>query len=248
MAARKRGPKTSEAQERAEARSRASSDKAKVRELEKKLREAKREQRERAAKTVREWKSDKAVRERAESARQKVSDFFENVNDELKLHDIAASYRVVINRDMTIDAEIRVPFPKWVTNVDKATDVLNLLEELMSRVPEMQHISVGFTLNPRANEKDVRASVLQYLKYQGELRLNPNYYDTETGQALSFQVAYDVLRNVTKAHGMLPTGMLVRLTWSPDGWLRRQNDYELRRKLGESRTSKARRKKRAIER
>lgn len=183
------------------------------------------------------------VQKRHQEVRQKISDFLSNVSDELKLHGIKPSFRVWLNVDQSVDAEIRVPYPDWVKTVDQATDILTLCEEAMDRVPEMQHISVGFTLNPEANDDSVRAGVLQYLKYQGELRLNPNYYDTATGQPLAFQVSYEVLRNVVRVHKMLPTGMLIRMTWSPDGWLYRFNDYDLRRMRGEGEATRARKKR-----
>jgi hypothetical protein len=185
----------------------------------------------------------------ADKFRREVSDFLSNVKHELTLSGINARYSVVKNKDLTIDAELRVPYPDTVEDVDDATDVLNQVEEALDRIPHMQFISVGFSLNQKANEEGVRASALQYVKYEGELRLNPNFYDTSTGQPVAFQVAYEVLRNITKAHGMLPTGMLIRFAWSPSGWLMRKNDTDLRKpanKLAPSKpgekTSKVKRK------
>lgn len=221
-----------------------------VEEARKKLKAVVEERRKRRSAKVSAFRRNPEVQRRHTEVREKVSDFLTNVTDELKLHGIKASYRVWLNVDQSVDAEVRVPYPEWVNNVDRATDVLTLCEEAMDRVPEMQHISVGFTLNPEANDEGVRAGVLQYIKYQGELRLNPNYYDTATGQPLAFQVSYDVLRNVVKAHKMLPTGMLIRMTWSPDGWLYRFNDYDLRRMRGkgdEKRAKKRERKKKNLE-
>lgn len=192
------------------------------------------------------WRESALGRRILQETRQEISDFLSNVSHELRLAQIEATYRVGVNKDGTIDGELRVPYPSWVTNTDKAVDVLNHVEEAMDRVPHAQHISVGFTLNQKANEDGIRATVLQYMKYQGELRLNPNYYDTASGQAISFQAAYTVLFNIYKAHGMLPTGMLVRISWSRDGVLRRQNDHELRSKASgtKRRTARGRRQER----
>ena len=165
----------------------------------------------------------------ANKVRKDLSDFLDNVKSELSLSGINARYRVVKNKDQSVDAELRVPYPTRIKTVDQATDVLNILEETLDRMPHIQFITVGFTLNQKANEEGVRATALQYQKYEGELRLNPNYYDTSTGQAISFQVAYEVLRNVEKAHGMLPTGMLIRFAWSPSGFLMRKNDTDVRK-------------------
>lgn len=218
-----------------------------IRKLEEKLREARARRKEKRTAKVRAWRRSPKAAQQIEEVKEHISGFLENVKDELERWDCKPHYRVTVNKDRTVDAEMRIPYPTWVVNIDKATDLLNVVEETMDRVPDMQHISVGFTLNQQANEEGVRASVLQYIKYQGELRLNPNYYDTGEGQALSFQVAYEILRNVTNAHGMMPTGMLVRMSWSPDGWLYRMNDYDLRRKMGKGQGKGRAQKKKGIE-
>jgi hypothetical protein len=46
---------------------------------------------------------------------------------------------------------------------------------------------------------------------------------------------------------MMPTGMLVRMSWSPDGWLYRMNDYDLRRKMGKGQGKGRAQKKKGIE-
>lgn len=235
MAARRRTAKI-RALEKKELEERLKKKKQKRVEASRKLREAyseavfqRREERDVQKEMVRYYASDPAMRAKATKVRQETSDFLANVVDELKYSGVTARFSVVKNKDLTIDAELRVPYPDTVRTIDDATDVLNQVEETFYLFPHMQFITVGFTLNPRANDDDVRATALQYQKYEGELRLNPNYYDMETNMGTSFQAAYEVLRNVTKAHGMLPTGMLIRLAWSTTGWLMRRNDTDIRK-------------------
>lgn len=250
MAARRRGAKTKKATEAA-LREQLEAARRKRVESSRRLRESLREaifqrKEERGAKTrlKKLYAESKETTGDANKVRKELSDFLDNVKAELALSGINARYRVVKNKDLSVDAELRVPYPSRVRNVDQATDVLNLVEETLDRMPHIQFITVGFTLNPQANEEGVRATALQYQKYEGELRLNPNYYDTSSGQAVSFQVAYEVLRNIENAHGMLPTGMLVRCAWSPSGFLMRKNDTDVRKPSTKPKKAKKSSKKR----
>lgn len=149
--------------------------------------------------------------------------YLTNVVDELAKKDIRASFRVKANTDRTIDAELRVPYPSWVEDTDDAVRVLNLVEEAIYGIPGVLHLSVGFTLNEKANQEGIRQNVKLYTQYSGELRLTPAYYEIDDA-VISFQGAIDILENVVRAHEMLPTGMLVRFAWSVDGNLYRYDD------------------------
>jgi len=155
--------------------------------------------------------------------------YLSNARDELLKSGVSSRFRVVLSPLHAVDAELSVSYPDWVNNVDDATQVLSLVEEALEQIPNVQWLTVGFALERKANDEGIRKSVEGYLPYQGAFRIVPDYMSTEE-TATSFQAAYEILRNVYNAHGMLPTGMLVRMAWSPDGKLWTHNDSERRKK------------------
>lgn len=202
-----------------------------IKEIERMRREASREMRGIKKKLTTALATSADYQHKVKGIREEVSAFLYDAARDLKLRGYHPTYTVSINKDQTVDAEFRVPYPTSVKTFDQAVNVLSAIELTLDRVPHVQHISVGFTLAPEVNAEGVRATALQYVKYEGELRLNPNYEDTGRGLPYSFQTAYTVLRNVEARHGRLPTGMLIRMAWSYDGELHRKNDHELRTKI-----------------
>lgn len=166
----------------------------------------------------------------SEEAAQKIRDFLDNVKEELLLHGRESSFRVVANRDATVDAELRVPIMLG-TSVDEVRDLMIVLEETIGNgIPETQWVSVGFTADPSVNEEGVLRSAREYVAHEGQVRFNTSYQEASQKMiGYSFLIGEKALSGFVNAYGPKITGVLVRIAWSLSGRLFRLNDTDLRK-------------------
>lgn len=166
----------------------------------------------------------------SDAAADKIRDFLDNVKEELKLNSLDSNFRVVANRDATVDAELRVPIVMG-TSADRIRDILILLEETIGNgIPETQWISVGFTADPKVNEEGVLRSAREYIAHEGEVRFNTAYQSAEQQSIVyGFLIGEKAMTGFTNAYGPKVTGILIRIAWSQSGRLFRLNDLDLRK-------------------
>lgn len=166
----------------------------------------------------------------ADEAADKIRGFLDNVKEELKLDNLESNFRVVANRDATVDAELRIPIVMG-TSVDRIRDILILLEETIGNgIPETQWLSVGFTADPKVNEEGVLRSAREYIAHEGEVRFNTAYQSAEQQSIVyGFLIGEKALTGFVNAYGPKVTGILIRIAWSQSGRLFRLNDLDLRK-------------------
>lgn len=166
----------------------------------------------------------------AEGAAEKIRGFFDNVKHELRLHNREASFRVVANKDATVDAEMRIPIALG-TSLDEIRDLLIVIEETIGDgIPETQWISVGFTADPSVNQEGILRSAREYVAHEGQVRFNTSYQEAAQKMVgYSFLIGEKALTGFVDAYGPKITGILVRTAWSLSGRLFRLNDADLRK-------------------
>lgn len=119
---------------------------------------------------------------------------------------ISSKIRVKVNKDASVDGEVRFTIPKGIN----LRDVLLLAENAM-KVPRGQWLSVGFVHDISGLSAEV---MKRYLRYRGKARTQA-YWSRSAKKALHFLTARRIARNIARKRRRKPEQVIIKLHWNP---------------------------------